>query len=717
MRRVGLGFLLITAILSANARAQAPAAPSFHSVEQAVGKIRAGWARPGAAAQPNATGWNAIFDALLGDLHAYAAATTDAGRLGSLSSIYQISTALGSVTWQPAVDLREALREWLRPRVRLAWAERRLVDRLQSMPPAPDAQTQSNRDKWRTFVANDLGSALRQYDASSTVAKRHEALQSIYSSLNALRTRNQTSVWRPSIDLQAALNDLYNLPNLDISIDVDTLAPAFNVNLVTNGPVSRKGYLSQITAGPKTGFGLLTSDNGITFFNSQLMKSVTPIHDFQRQVENNPQGKRAAKMYLFNATTLDSSELFIYTAIRTTGLQIWPAYKHHVSADINTTPQDRGKLPRAIASLLGYNQAKITQMAWQNAIGKITSNVEAESMEEGTERTSREAASRNTQLAQYLIGGDRAVFRNVMIEGLSLRSRPANALIGGKIEYLNAQGQVGADIPQPPAFSRPDSGVSADLHLSSIMTNFTRGYLQSDRAQGVENLMVVTKPIPPGAPPAEGVKVSQNTDYPTFLSSVQASKALNDPKALTIRVKRPTTPPAFGADARGHLVAIIKDFQLDVPAPPAAAKGGLAGPPARVYRLTSPQVEFVISFQVSPKSEKEPLRLTGRVEDMNPGPNAKVFALNEDESQAVPLTSFTSNFVLGVFRSKVRGQPLDIPLSNVQLRGFGIHSVSPLDPSGWIRVNLVRTSDSPAAGIQAPGAPAGLLPNAPPSPR
>jgi hypothetical protein len=57
----------------------------------------------------------------------------------------------------------------------------------------------------------------------------------------------------------------------------------------------------------------------------------------------------------------------------------------------------------------------------------------------------REAAARNAELAQYLIGGDRATFRDLLVEGLSLRSRPENALVGGKLEYKDAPEQVGAD--------------------------------------------------------------------------------------------------------------------------------------------------------------------------------------------------------------------------------------------------------------------------------
>src|SRR5207237_858331 len=81
----------------------------------------------------------------------------------------------------------------------------------------------------------------------------------------------------------AAVNDLFNQPNLDIVADVATVAPVFDANLVQSGPITRKGYTSMVTAGPKTGFGLLPSDEGIMFYNSQAMTSVTPIWDFQNQ--------------------------------------------------------------------------------------------------------------------------------------------------------------------------------------------------------------------------------------------------------------------------------------------------------------------------------------------------------------------------------------------------------------------------------------------------
>jgi hypothetical protein len=713
MRRLGPLNRVVIGVSMLAAFGAAPAAPSYQVAEATIGRIRADWAKPGAAAEPNAAGWNALFDALVADLRAYSDASTDQDRLTALNRVYQVSVALRAVSWPPAAELREALRSWLRPRVRLAWAERLLVDRLRGLPPTTSPSVRENREHWVRFVNNDLGQALQKYDAAKTVIDRKAALHALNDALNALRSRNQSNPWAPSIDLQAALNDLYNLPNFDVSVDVATLAPAFNVNLVTTGPVTRKGYVSQVTAGPKTGFGLMTSDDGIAFYNSQLFTSVTPIWDFQRQVQSNQQGQRAAKMYQFGATSSDNSELTITTVIRPSGLQIIPSYKHNVGANITTTPQRGGGFARAVASLLGYNQTKITQMAWQNAIGRIASGIETEAMEEGLERTQREAAARNATLAQYLIGGDRLAFRNILIEGLSLRSRPANALIGGKLEYLNARDQVGADAPQPPTLERPDPGVSADVHLSSVMSNFSRGFIESDAARGVQNLMIVTRDVAPGTPPAEGAKVSRNVDYPTYLRAVETARAAQNPKVTALRVKRPDTPPDFGADSQGNLVALVKDFQLEVPAPPQMVKGGVAGPPAQVLRIVSPQAEFVISFRVSRESEREPLRLNGVIEGFDPGPTSRVFAINEDENQATQLNAFAARFVLVGFAAQLKGRQVDLPLSDIQLRGFAIRSVSPLDPSGWIRVDLVRTSPSPASGIQAPGAPARIAPTEP----
>jgi hypothetical protein len=86
----------------------APAAPSYVGVEKAIESIREGWARPGARQEPNAPGWNVLFDSLLGDLRQYSQAQHPVDRLTPLNRIYQISSALGTVDFAFAWPGRNA---------------------------------------------------------------------------------------------------------------------------------------------------------------------------------------------------------------------------------------------------------------------------------------------------------------------------------------------------------------------------------------------------------------------------------------------------------------------------------------------------------------------------------------------------------------------------------------------------------------------------------
>jgi hypothetical protein len=238
------------------------------------------------------------------------------------------------------------------------------------------------------------------------------------------------------------------------------------------------------------------------------------------------------------------------------------------------------------------------------------------------------------------------------------------------------------------------------VHVSSILTSLAHGYLQSDEVKGIENLMLLTRKVPPGSSPRDAFEVVKNADYPRFLGAITTAQESGDPKVTALRVKRPGRPPDFAADARGFLVATVFDFQLEVPVPAQGARAGaMAGPPAKVYRITSPRAEFVISFQVKPGPQSGPVHLAGRVEELDLGAHSKVFAVNEDESKPVLLTVFNAALVKGFLLARVKGQPIDVPLSNLQLRGFTIRDVSALDPSGWMRVQLIRTSASPAAGV------------------
>jgi hypothetical protein len=700
----------------------APAAPTYVGVERTIESIREAWSKPEARPEPNADGWNALFNTLLDQLQGYAQAQDDAARLTALNRLYEISAALETVAWPPAATVRAELREWLRPRVRLAWARKRLSETVSALPPASDPAVQANRTRWTDFVANDLGGALREYDAARTVQQRQGALRRLHEVLASLDRQNQGQwsqgrPWAPSWELEAAMNDLFNRPNLDIAADVATVAPIFDANLVTTGPVTRKGYTSMVTAGPKTGFGLIPLDGGIGFYNSQSMVSVTPIHDFQQQIAQDPQGQRAAKLYYFSATTYDWSNMTVTAVITPGGLTLSPSSTHNINAAIGSAPTAGNGLGRGIAALIGMNKDKITQKVYEGALPKFQQQIPQEAQEEALERISVEQAQRNADLrSKYLIGNDTAAVRDFLIRQLWMASRPEAIFVGGRFEWRGAPDQRGADMPQPPKLaSTYEPGVTADLHLGSLLTSAASGIWLQDKVRSAQNLMIQTKAVPPGTPPKDAVSVTENVSFADYVKAVDAARNAHDPRVQALRITRPQQPPEFSTDARGYLVALVRGFQLDVPAPDQQSGGAMLGVPAKILRLKAPLVEVALSYQLD-NSTPGSLRLKGKIQEFNPGTTGEVIAINDDENQGKPLTRFQSAIVMTALGGRIRSQNIDVSLDQLRLPGFQIRSVSPLDPSGWARINLVRTAGAPLQQteparevqpppVQGPGAP------------
>jgi hypothetical protein len=705
---VSAGLLaLLGAEMVGPARAAAPAATSYVNVENAIKAVRAQWARPDVPQDPNSPGWNAFFDALLNDLNAYSRASSPAERLTPLNQIYQMSQALAVVNWPPAQQVREELRTWLRPRVRLAWAEKQLEDSVRNLPPTDNTAAQANRQRWVDFVDNDLGQALAQYNQATTVSQRQQGLNRIHEALKALQSRNNERPWQPSSDLQNAVNGLFNQPNIDITADVSFLQPFLDQNLVTSGPVYRKGYWSQVTAGPKLGFGLLPSDNGISFYNMQSLTSVTPITDFQQQIAQDPQGQRAAKLYYFSATTYDYAQLTVYAMISAAGLSLTPAYNHAIDAAICSAPTPDGGFGRLVAGLIGMNQGKINQKVYEGALPKFRQQIPQEAQEEAQERIGVEQSQRNAELSRYLIGNQMIQFQDLLITGVSLRSRPQAIYVGGLLQSKVGDRQRGADAPQPSSLAVPDPGLCADVHLASVANGALDWIYQRPDVQSIDNILIETKDVPPGTPPRDAVTITKNVDYPTYSKAVDRARAANNPKVTALRVFRPKTPPEFAVDARGFLVAIVHDFRAEAPAPDKSTQAGsLIGVPARILRIEIPVLEVALSYQIE-QDAQGPHLLKAKVEDFSPSTDAKVIAINTDPEKGTTLSRFSGALVISALGVRLRSQPITAGMDNLRFRGLAVQSVSPLDPTGWVRVTLAKTPaptplPKPAADAVAP---------------
>jgi hypothetical protein len=699
-----MGLALLCAAIGA-----APAPSSYLGVERTIESIRRSWSSPGAPAQPNRPGWDALFDALLGDLKTYATAESDSERQQALDRINQISNSLGAVAWTPAATLRGEIEQWMSPRLRVAWAKRRLSDTVAALPATNDPTIRANRARWLDFVQNDLGNALRDYDSATTVSQRQAALHRLHESLGSLENGNRSRPWSPSWELQTAVNDLFNQPNLDVAIDVNTVSPLFNANLVETGPVFRKGYWSQVTAGPKTGFGLLPSDDGIAFYNKQSLVSVTPITDFQNQIAADDQGRRAAKLYQFSATTYDWSELTITTVLRSSGLTITPSSTHNINAAIWSAPTAGGGLGRGIAALIGLNQDAITEKVKEGAMPRFQQQIPVEAQEEALERIGRETAQRNADLrSKGLVGNNTVAVRDLLITQLSLRSRPDAVFVGGLFQFRDAPGQLGADAQKPSSLAATyePGGVSALVHLSSLLSSAAAGVYQRDEVKSVDNLMLSVADLPPGTAPRDAVKLTKNVDFATYAKAVDEGRKPGSPRVTVLRITRPPSAPELTVDARGFLVALIHDLQIEVPAPESEARGGVVGAAAKIYRIKIPQAEVALSYQVDSASDKA-TQLHAKVQDFSPGTNAEVLAIADDEAKAVPLSRFSAAVVLGAIGGRLRTLPIDVRLDQLKLPGFSLRSISPLDPSGWVRVGLLRNPDAPLQLTQtAPPAPA-----------
>ena len=370
-------------------------------------------------------------------------------------------------------------------------------------------------------------------------------------------------------------------------------------------------------------------------------------------------------------------------------------------------PQPGKGLQRGVLSLLGLNKQKITGKVEEQAYPKIAEGVVAGANAEAADRIPEVEAQQNAKLAKVFMGNNTLAIQDFRVTDLSLRSQPSNALVSGKVGHKDSSSALGAG-PQPSQLQVPAAGVSIDLNISSTLSNAVAGLLASDEVKGIDNVLIATKAVDPGAPPKDGVTVGKNVDYATFLKTIDEARAANDPKVTALRIKKPTTAPEFAADARGFLVILVRDFQVEVPAPP----GGLLGGNAKVLRFLVPIAEFVISFTIDRKEADKPFILDAKVQDFVFSQNSKVQTIGDDENNPSTMGPFQSTIALNGFRAKLQQVPIHAPLANLNLQGFDINEVSPLDPSGWMRVVLVPNGqpvnlpqDPAPAADAAPGRP------------
>ena len=194
-----------------------------------------------------------------------------------------------------------------------------------------------------------------------------------------------------------------------------------------------------------------------------------------------------------------------------------------------------------VAGIIGLNQEKINQKVYEGAVGRFRQQIPQEAQEEAQERIAGQQAERNAQLSQYLIGNNTLVFQDFLISGLSLRSRPEAVYVNGLLQPRAGRAQQGADAPQPVSLTTPDPGLTADVHITSVLNSVADALYQRAIVQTTDNIMILTKDVPPGTAPAEAVTVRRNVDFPTYSKVVGDVLKAKNPRITAIRVTRPPT--------------------------------------------------------------------------------------------------------------------------------------------------------------------------------
>ena len=685
----GLGLLAGLAVMLG----AAPATPTYYEVTQRIDEASSILSSGGAAEK--AEGWTTFFNAVKGELDAQASAEDAEERLAHLERLGRMRDVLAGAGWGPSARVAGALSEWLEPRLGVA---RALGDLGRAVDALGDGSVEP-KGPWSEFVEK-FGQAARDYENAASVTDRLNALRKLRGGLDSLRATQWHRPWAPAVALERQLDQLFDRPNVQIVADVSILEPYLNQDPVKAETIAFKGQVSQVTPGPRTGFGLMPSNDGIAFYNSQYAYSVTPIQGFQQQVAADPQGQRAANLYQFAATSYNTNHVMAVAVLTPNGLFVDPQSTPSVSAAFGATPQPGfgPALTRGIASLIGLNRQAILGKLQQQALPQIQQQTAQGTSELAAIKGGQEQAKQNALIRQYLVGNRTLRFQDYAITELGLASNPQAAYVSGVVQWASHGGpQIGADFAKPPELAQPGAGATVDVNLNSALTNLAAGYFNSGAASGIDNLLVKIIPPEGEAPPTEGLEVSQNASYADLLAAIDDVRSRSDdPAAVALRVSKPKSPPSFAVDAQGRLVAFVRNVTLEVPAPENFGGGGsglfgFGATAPRTLRYTIEEAEIVLSANFVPERNGHAVAVKGEVASVTyGGSGTTVVLVGDEEDSTESLSLLNRSGALGVLAGKLQGQKVDTVVPLDQLQGFVVAQISDLDPTGWMRVVVQR---------------------------
>lgn len=654
----------------------ANAAPTYRNVIDQLDKI-----------SPNAS--PEIKDAatkLKTDLANQIQATDLNERLDRLKKLQEDSVKWASWTAaDPAADqVSKAVNRWVDPRLK---AIEYAISARDSIKAGTNGTTDEHKKAYDEIVV-PLIDVLHQYEVADKTGLRFDAREKIRSLVSRLEERLKQLSWPDAQEIINTIESRWESPNLMFTVSAEGLRPLLDRGFVNPESILYKGRVSNVTPGEKKGYGLIPSDDSIAFYIRQAMTSITPVTDFQQQVQSNQGGRILTRGYNLGNTIQNDSIVTMSVAVRPTGVALSPSYVNSVQPQLSIGPKQGGGMTRAVMGLAGMNQQRIVGTIYQRSIGQIQSETEVNSLELGQLRANESAAMINEKLSGFLRSNDSLIFERIVAERIKVRTEPTHIHAETRVLYqvpgIRSIGPL--DVP-PPLDPVDDRYITAALHIPNVVENLASNFFEELSKRGPATIAFLPDQDMDGALEVE-VQSGQELLHLAVGESLRITKEPKGAKLApgqpfaAIKISEEKLVPHFTMDDKGHIVMMLKAFKMDIAAPALTlfSEGRMGG----AIRIDSPGAELDMEILNLPATKDQPERLAVKVHSFQLDPRSKIFTYSEASKEPTELSTFRKATVLAAASAFLASKPFDLPLDALR---FGdkvkVVKVAPLGKLGW----------------------------------
>lgn len=595
--------------------------------------------------------------------------------------------------WAPydpvAADVSNALVQWVSPRLRAAQYGISVRDTIAR---GDYGVTDAHRQLYTEVIA-PLIESIEDYEAAKTAGQRFEAREKLRELIAQLQIRQQTTPWLDAASIIETVKSRWQSPNMLVTVTAEGLRPLLDRGIVTPDPVFYKGRTSYVTPRERYGYGLIPSADAVSFYIRQAMTSVTPVTDFEQQVQANRGGRILTRAYALGNTIQNDSLLTMSFAIRPSGMAMSPSYQNNARPNLSVTPRQGGGLTRAFIGLAGMDRQAIANQIYSRSIGQIQSETETNSLELGQMRANEAAAQLNGAIMPYRRGPNTFSYQKFLVDRVLTRTEPTHIHAEARLEYefpgLETIGPIDVAPPLDPVDARH---VTAAIHIPNLLENIASNYLADLAARGPTTIGFMPDRDGDGV-----LEIDVNGDDLHFRSALEenarisgkpAGAALEPDKPLAaISLGDKKIVPHFTVSDKGNLIMLLRDVRVDVASP--ALTLMTAGRFGNAVRIDTPSAEVEIAFVKQPATADQPEKLALKVLTVTLDPKARIFTFDEPGKEPKEVGTFRKIGLVSAATAVMTSRPFDLPLDALRLGDrVRVVKIDTLGSLGWFQFVL-----------------------------